>query len=46
MCLYLSDKEEFREKFKSFRGSLISSDLCVSFNMKALLSTEKILFEY
>ena len=46
MCLYLSDKEEFREKFKSFRGSLISSGLCVSFNMKALLSTEKILFEY
>ena len=46
MCLYLSDKEEFREKFQFCKGSLISCGLCVSFNMKAFLSTEKILFEY
>ena len=46
MRLYLGEKVEFREKFQFYRRSLISCGLCVSFNMKALLSTEKIPFEY
>ena len=46
MRLYLGEKEEFREKFHFYRRSLIRRGLCVSFNMKALLSTEKIPFEY
>ena len=46
MRLYLGEKVEFREKFQFYRRSLISCGLCVSFNMKALLSTAKIPFKY
>ena len=45
MSLYLGEKLEFRETFQFYRRSLISCGLCVSFNMKALLSTEKIPLE-
>ena len=46
MCLYLSDKEEFREKFQFCRRSLISSGLCASFKVTVLSWSEKIPFEY
>ena len=46
MRLYFSEKLEFREKFQLYRRSLISCGLYVSFNIKTLLSTEKIPFEY
>ena len=46
MCLYLSDKEEFRENFQFCRRSLVSSGLCASVKVTVLSWSEKIPFEY